>query len=73
MGMSIDKAIDIMEHYEEYGFALQVNGRTKVIETMRKYQKITEIVEAWRADVDIDSCDSMGDIREVIEDGKNVD
>jgi len=40
------------------------------IDAMRKYQHITKIVEAWEADVDIDSYDCMSDIRGVIEDGK---
>lgn len=44
MGMTIDKAIDIMENYEEYGFLSQENGRNKAINTMRKYQKIQEII-----------------------------
>ena len=38
MGMSIDKAIDIMERYEMYGFFSQRDGRNKAIDTMRKYQ-----------------------------------
>ena len=44
MRMSIDKAIDIMENYEEYGFLSQENGRNKAINIMRKYQKIQEII-----------------------------
>lgn len=44
MGMTIDKAIDIMENYEEYGFLSQENGRNKAINIMRKYQKIQEII-----------------------------
>lgn len=41
------------------------------VETMRKYQRIQAIVEAWKADVDIDSYDCMVDIYEVIEDGND--
>lgn len=44
MEMTIDKAIDIMEYYEEYGVISQRYGRNKAVEIMRKYQKITEIM-----------------------------
>jgi hypothetical protein len=44
MGMTLDKAIDIMENYEEYGFLSQENGRNKAINIMHKYQKIQEII-----------------------------
>ena len=41
------------------------------IDTMRKYQKITEIVKSWRENgLDYDSCDAMENIERVIEDGK---
>lgn len=47
MGMTIDKAIDIMENYEEYGFLSQENGRNKAINIMRKYQKIEQAYSAY--------------------------
>lgn len=40
-------------------------------EIVHKYQKIEQIIEAWKADTDIDSYDSMTDIYEVLEDGKS--
>ncbi len=40
MGITIDKAIDIMERYEKYGAISQRNGRNKAIEIMRKYQQL---------------------------------
>lgn len=47
MGITIDKAIDIMENYEEYGFLSQENGRNKAINIMRKYQKIEQAYSAY--------------------------
>ena len=38
------------------------------IETMRKYQKIEQIVDNWN---DMNSWDSMCEIKKVVEDGKN--
>lgn len=81
MGMKIDEALNYMPCLMEACSHCLVKGCDKpiekideaklmVINTMRKYQKITEIVEAWKADVDIDSSDSMGDIKEVLEDGR---
>lgn len=64
MGMSIDKAIDIMEHYKEYGVFSQASGRNKAIETMRKYQKIEDIYYHQTGRALEDS------LRAVIEDGK---
>ena len=39
-------------------------------DTMRKYQRIAQIVEGWSADPELDSADSMADIEGVI-DGSN--
>lgn len=40
------------------------------IDTMRKYEKIVEIVKEWReVGLDYDSCDAMDNIERVIEDG----
>lgn len=72
MGMTIEKAIDIMENYEEYGFLSQENGRNKAINIMHKYQKIKQIAESLKT-LTIDEMSNVEmQIREVLEDG-NVD
>ena len=68
--MTIDKAIDIMEHYKEYGFISQKHGRNKAISIMRKYQKIEQIYREWFSDTGRTSADAYVRIGEVIEDGK---
>lgn len=79
MGMTIDDTILCLKGIKNYGrdtFTEQSdwqNSLDTAIDTMCKYQHITKIVEAWEADVDIDSYDCMSDIREVIEDGNNSD
>jgi hypothetical protein len=73
MGMTIDNCIkDLLIQREDFTYELGSEEIDFMIETMRKYQKIEQIVKAWKADVDIDSYDSMADIGEVVEDG-NVD
>lgn len=69
MGMTIDKTIEFFNGLECHTPQAK-DARDVVINTMHKYQKITEIVEAWKSDVDIDSYDCMTDIYEVVEDGK---
>lgn len=54
-------------HNGSYGASINF-----AIDTMCKYQKIREIVEAWKADVDIDSYDCIADIYEVLEDGNDI-
>ena len=81
MGMTIDKiefainSIKIVLKHTEKGyypeqFKTHEECLKEVLDIARKYQHITKIVEAWEADVDIDSYDCMSDIREVVEDGK---
>ena len=73
MGMSIDEAIEqIIEckAYKQCDTEKDSEAFEVAIDTMRKYRKITEIVEAWKADVDIDSYDCIADIYEVIGNGK---
>jgi hypothetical protein len=64
MGMTIDEAIVWLntDDFESKGFA---DATSVAIDTMRKYQKISEIVKAWN---DMNSFDSMVQIREVLED-----
>lgn len=82
MGMTIDKAIDRLEdlHFEqdnwEYGeltedCLLNREALRLAIDTMRKYQKIREIVKSWKFDTWTDgvSYDCMVKISEVLEDG----
>lgn len=77
MGMTIDDATLYMELYKRKLFnsvsdlEKDIEAYDVAIATMRKYQKIQEIVEAWLHDVDIDSYDCMADIYEVIEDGND--
>ena len=71
MEMTIDEAI---EHGKEQLGIFGGEHKEFIeisIDTMRKYQKITEIVKSWRENgLDYDSCDAMDNIERVIEDGK---
>lgn len=69
MRMSIDEAIKQLTTYS-IPCGKYKNAYDMAIETMCKYQRIQAIVEAWKADTDIDSYDSMMDIYKVIEDGR---
>ena len=64
--MTIDEAIKQLETYTipcgKYKAAYDL-----AIDTMRKYQKIEQIVKAWN---DMNSFDSMVQISKVIKDGK---
>ena len=80
MGMTIDKAIEynknlkmymeINDEHDEYKF-LEENhiALEMAINTMRKYQKIEQIVNAW--DDDENAMILAHEIRKVIEDGNN--
>ena len=68
MGMTIDKTIDFFNGLE--GNTPQAkDARDVAVNTMRKYQKIKEIVKAWN---DMNSFDSMMQISEVLENGNVV-
>lgn len=70
MGMTIDMAIAIIENPTDY-FPKDIEEvKHFMIDTMRKYQKIEEIVEHWACCGN--PSDSMIAISEVIED-ENVD
>ena len=63
MGITLDKAIDILEHYKEYGFVSQANGRNKAISIMRKYQKIEQIYSDYLDDMDAEKlADKLGEV-----------
>lgn len=68
-GITIDKAIDIMGHYEEYGFISQRIGRDFAIDIMCKYQQIEQIVKQYKKFGNIDL--SMQIISGVIADGND--
>ena len=74
MGITIDEAI---KRYNSNAFYEKSDGNLQgylefrqLAEWLEKLQKITEIVETWKSDVDIDSYDCMTDIYEVLEDGE---
>jgi hypothetical protein len=72
MGMSIDKAIDIMERYEMYVFNSQKEGRNKAIDIMRRYQKIREIAFPLQfCSTDKLNHEAIMKICEVLEDDSN--
>lgn len=69
MGMSIDDAIETLKDTNTYGTA--DIARRVAIDTMIKYQKITEIVAEWKVDSWTDgiSYNCMVKISEVLEYG----
>lgn len=78
MGMKIDEALDHLYTYSDTNGSGQTTqaqheeAKKVAIATMRKYQKIKEIVEKWELDSWTDnlSYESMIQIREVLEDGE---
>jgi len=75
MGMTIEKAI---RYYEDKNVVLteeEALANTVAIETMKKYQKIENIVDAYITDNPrepmYDTEDYMQSIREVLEDATN--
>ena len=75
MGMTIAEPIQTLEYLRDSGvFPFQYKGVLYTvesidvaIETMRKYQKIQELMRGWN---NFNSYERMCDIYEVIEDGK---
>lgn len=74
MGMTIDKSILYMSLYKQRleesisdGLEEDIEAYDVAMNTMRKFQRIQEIVKAWN---DMNSFDSMVQISEVLEDGK---
>lgn len=76
MGMTIDKAIAKIWHCivsirdcagnKEFVEALELS-----VDTMRKYQKIEEVVNTWRHDITAGDYHCMAEIAEVVEDGND--
>ena len=87
MGMTIDKSMEVLADYIDtykicggngYNPATNITQEAceafeMAIDTMRKYQKIKEIVKKWELDSWTDnlSYESMIQIREVLEDGND--
>ena len=65
MEMTIDEAIEIINHYLDYPKEEVRKALLLAIQTMRKYKKIEQIIEDWTKTEVIE-----WKIREVIEDGK---
>ena len=72
MGMSIDDAIKRINNimFTKFTTVKDEDAFLTAIETMRKYQKIDWITEAW--DDDENAMILVHKIREVIEDGQNI-
>ena len=71
MGMTIDKAIEIINHYLDYPQEEVRKALLLAIETMRKYQKIEQIIRDHDNDRIPEDYWYIDEIREVIEDGTN--
>ena len=71
MGMSIDKAIAELEILKKNTFSYMSAHQAFItaIETMRKYQKIEQIMEGYHRT----PMHCVLDISEVLEDGNNAD
>lgn len=77
MGMTIDEAIEITNHYLDYPKEKVREALLLSIDTMRKYQKITKILNSASYTENgkiysyvYDEDTRVKHIREVIEDGK---
>ena len=71
MGMTIDEAIDFLEESKYSPYEAPSSCTIDLaIDTMRRYEKIVEIVKEWReVGMDYDSCDAMDNIERVINNG----
>lgn len=67
MGMTIDKAMEIINHYLDYPQEEVRKALLLAIDTMRKYQKIRQILK----DIPYGGDATVRRIQEVIEDGNN--
>ena len=67
MGMTIDRTIEFFNGLECHTPQAK-DARDVAMETMRKYQKIQEIINIYDS-TDISYKDTLQDIKEVLEDG----
>lgn len=70
MGMTIDESYKWLEYHKQGEVGKGAECIDVAIDTMRKYQKIVEIINDWKADTWTDgkSYDCMIQISEVAED-----
>ena len=79
MGISIDEAISHLGTYSstmgsgQTTQAQHEESKRVSIDTMRKYQKIEQIVTVWHQDIYAKDFECMAEIAEVVEDGKEDD
>lgn len=71
MGMTIDKAIEIINHYPDYPKEEVKKALVFAIETMRKYQQIEQIYQKWIEVNDFSYNQAMSQIGVVLEGGNN--
>ena len=70
MGMTIDLALDIFKHPTDYFPSEREDADKFAIDTMRKYQKIVEIVNSKTTRLSYE--EGFRQIKKVVEDGKDT-
>ena len=75
MGMTIDEhkehLLDIMDSMPDDVGGDWRDSLAYAVETMRKYQKIEQIVKVWHQDIYAKDFECMAEIAEVVEDGND--
>lgn len=67
MGMLIDEAIEIINHYLDYPKEKVREALLLSIDTMRKYQEIEQILD----DYDLEAWEVLEKIKKVVENGND--
>ena len=70
MGMTIDKTIEFFNGLECHTPQAK-DARNIAIDTMRKYQKIKQIIEVWHQDIFAKDFECIAEVAEVVEDGND--